>query len=137
MGELARRLALAAEQRQLTDAEAAAFFDVDQTAFTRWKLGRVIPGSKRAAALAEFIGVERAQVLEWLADDERTPPGSSARFAAIEARLAELEAWRAGLSPAATPAQFATAARTKDGGQPPKEPGAKRSRPSPEVGNDD
>jgi transcriptional regulator with XRE-family HTH domain len=92
MNAVADRLLAAIEARHLTDEEAAAYFGVTQSTFTRWKNGRVVPPLKRAAALAEFMAMDRAEVLALLADSDPTGPDLMPRVDALEAAVRNLDA---------------------------------------------
>lgn len=90
MNELARRIDAQMRARGLSDFDAAPLLDVRHTTVNRWRRGVVIPPAKRAGVLAEFLGVPRSQVLEWMADAERVEPERWANRSDTDAELAAL-----------------------------------------------
>jgi transcriptional regulator with XRE-family HTH domain len=56
-------------RRGLVQDDVARMFGVHQSTVSGWVSGSSLPHPSRAQALAEFMGVPRADVLGWMADD--------------------------------------------------------------------
>ena len=91
----AMRLGVALRERRrelgLTTTQVAELVGVQQSAVSKWENGASLPDDDRLDAIAQFLGVSRADVL-LMRDGTRAEPALGAdRADAIEARLDRVE----------------------------------------------
>lgn len=75
------RLADALRSSGKTQTDIAEAFGISQQQVSKWVTGQADVGTKRATVLARLLGVDRGEVLAWMADD------SDAERKSVESRL--------------------------------------------------